>query len=163
MRTIRKYVSFKVIHSKETDTIPKWSACVSEVIKSMTDNFLQLNMDKTKFGTRKQLLKTETASFDAADDIVEISSFAWNLGIIIYNCLKMNQHMSHLSRICFNDLRNISYIHKYWTLDATKTIVLSLVCSRLDYCNNLYYGLPNTQIQRYSECCCTNHLETKKV
>ena len=34
------------------------------------------------------------------------------------------------------------------TLDAAKTIVQALVCSRLDYCNSLYYGLPNTQIQK---------------
>ena len=36
----------------------------------------------------------------------------------------------------------------YLSLDATKTIVHVLIYSRLDYCNSLYYGLPNTQIQR---------------
>ena len=145
------YMSFKAIHSEEMDSIQKLSACIAEVKKWMMDNFLQLNTDKTKFlifGTRNQLAKTETASFDAAGDIVEISSSARNLGIIFDNSLSMNQHVSHLSRICFNDLRNISYIRKYLTLDATKTIVQALVCSRLDYCNSLYYGLPNTQIQR---------------
>ena len=60
----------------------------------------------------------------------------------------MNKQVSHLSRICFNDLRNISYIRRYLSLDATKTIVHALIYSRLDYCNSLYYGLPNTQIQR---------------
>ena len=125
-------------------------ACVSEVKKWMTDNLLQLNTDKTKFliiGSRNQLSKKETKSFDAAGDILFISS-TQNLGIIFDDLLSMNKQVSHLSRICFNDLRNISYIRRYLLLDATKTIVHALIYSRLDYCNSLYYGLPNTQIQR---------------
>ena len=45
-------------------------------------------------------------------------------------------------------MRNISYIRRYLSLDATKTIVHALIYSRLDNCNSLFYGLPNTQIQR---------------
>ena len=145
------YKSFNAIHSEEIDTISKLCACVSEVKKWMTDNLLQLNTDKTKFlifGSRNQFSKKETKSFDAADDIVDISSSTRNLGIIFDDLLSMNKQVSHLSRICFNDLRNISYIRRYLSLDATKTIVHALIYSRLDYCNSLYYGLLNTQIQR---------------
>ena len=145
------YMSFNATHSEEIDTISKLCACVSEVKKWMTDNLLQLNTDKTKFliiGSRNQLSKKETKSFDAAGDIVDISSSTRNLGIIFDDLLSMNKQVSHLSRICFNDLRNISYIRRYLSLDATKTIVHALIYSLLDYCNSLYHGLPNTQIQR---------------
>ena len=144
-------MSFNAIHSEEIDTISKLCACVSEVKKWMTDNLLQLNTDRTKFliiGSRNQLSKKEPESFDAAGDIVDISSSTRNLGIIFDDLLSMNKQVSHLSRICFNDLRNISYIRRYLSLDATKTIVHALIYSRLDYCNSLYYRLPNTQIQR---------------
>ena len=113
--------------------------------------FASTSTDKTKFlriGSRNQLSKKETKSFDAAGDIVEISSSTRNLGIIFDDLLSMNKQVSHLSRICFNDMRNISYKRRYLSLDATKTIVHALTYSRLDYCNSLYYGLPNTQIQR---------------
>ena len=49
MRTVRKYLPFKATHSVEVNTIRKLSTCVSEVQKLLTDNFLQLDTDKTKF------------------------------------------------------------------------------------------------------------------
>ena len=39
-------------------------------------------------------------------------------------------------------------IRKFLTLYACKAIVHALVCSRIDFYNCLYYGLPNTKIQR---------------
>ena len=39
-------------------------------------------------------------------------------------------------------VRRISTIRHYLTDDATKTLVVSLVLSRIDYCNSLLAGLP---------------------
>ena len=33
-------------------------------------------------------------------------------------------------------------------MDAVKTVIQALVCSQIDINNSLYYGLPNTQLQR---------------
>ena len=46
--------------------------------------------------------------------------------------------------------------------DATKTIVQGLVCSRLDYCKSILWITEYSKVTMYSECCCTNHLETEK-
>ena len=43
-------------------------------------------------------------------------------------------------RSAFYELRQISSVGKYLTIDATKTIVCSLVLSRLDYCNSILSG-----------------------
>ena len=99
------------IHIEETDTI-----------RLCTDSFLQLNTDNSKF----LISKSEAASSDAAGDILEISSSVWNLGIIFDQSLIITQHVSHLVKISFNNLCNISYL----TLGATKTIVRALVCCR---------------------------------
>ena len=84
-------MSFNAIHSEEIDTISKLCVCVSEVKKWTTDNLLQLNLsDKTKFliiGSRNQLSKKESKSFDAAGDIVDITSSTRNLGIIFDDLL----------------------------------------------------------------------------
>ena len=62
--------------------------------------------------------------------------------------MNMNNHISLICRKSFNEIRSISTIRKYLTLDATKSIVQALVCSRVDFNNSLYYGLPQKQIQR---------------
>ena len=51
-------------------------------------------------------------------------------------------------RSAFLELRCISFIGKYLTVVATKTIVCSLVFSRLDYCNNILSGSPKCLIKK---------------
>ena len=48
----------------------------------------------------------------------------------------------------FYELRRISSIRKYLTIDATKTIVCSLVLSRLDYCNSILSGSSKCLIKK---------------
>ena len=60
----------------------------------------------------------------------------------------MNDHINLICKKSFNDIRNISTIRKFLTLNATKVIVQAAVCSRIDFNNRLYYGLPQKQIQR---------------
>ena len=46
------------------------------------------------------------------------------------------------------ELRRIGLIRKYLTVDAAKTIVYSLVLSRLDYCNSILSGSPKCLIKK---------------
>ena len=45
-------------------------------------------------------------------------------------------------------LRNIGHIRKFLTVDATKALVNALVTFRLDYCNALLIGVPNTVLSK---------------
>ncbi len=45
-------------------------------------------------------------------------------------------------------MQHISRIRKHLTLEATKTIVHSLILSRLDYCNSVLAGLPDCEISK---------------
>ncbi len=71
-----------------------------------------------------------------------------NLGVVYDSELLMEKHISQVSSSVNMHLRNIGRIRKYLTEEATKTLVHSLVISRLDYGNSLLYGLPKTQIGR---------------
>ena len=58
---------------------------------------------------------------------------------------------SQIVKVCqpsYFRLRNICRIRSHLTLTATRQIIQSLVISRLDFCNALYQGLPQYQLDR---------------
>ena len=53
-----------------------------------------------------------------------------------------------LSKSCYHHIRALRCIRPYLSLHIAKTVATSIVHSKLDYCNSLYYGLPKFQINR---------------
>ena len=56
----------------------------------------------------------------------------------------------YLIKVCqtaYFEPKRIGSIRSYLTEDATKKLVTSCVLSRLDYCNSLLMGTPNSVIQ----------------
>ena len=45
-------------------------------------------------------------------------------------------------------MRKINLIRRSLSTDPTGTLVTSLLCSKLDYCNTIFAGLPNSMIDR---------------
>lgn len=62
--------------------------------------------------------------------------------------LSLDAHISRTAQACFFQLRNISNIRKVLTKQSTVVLVLSLVISRLDYCNGLLAGASKVQIAK---------------
>ena len=58
----------------------------------------------------------------------------------------MKEHINFICKTAFLEIRRISTIRHYLTDDATKTLVASLVLSRIDYCNSLLAGLPQSLV-----------------
>ena len=59
----------------------------------------------------------------------------------------MKQHVIKICQTAYYELKRISSICRYLTEDAAKQLVTSCVLSRLDYCNSLLMGIPNSVIQ----------------
>ena len=60
----------------------------------------------------------------------------------------MSTHISKLCGVAFFRLYNIKRIHKYLSRESTEMLVHAFITSRVDYCNNLLYGLPNYQLNK---------------
>ena len=63
--------------------------------------------------------------------------------------------MNKLWQLAYLEIRRIGSIRNYLSFEATKTLVSSLVLSRLDYCNALLAGSPQVlldKIQRVINC-----------
>ena len=59
----------------------------------------------------------------------------------------MKKHIIKICQTAYFELKRISSIRRFLTEDATKTLVTSYILSRLDYCNCLLMGTPNSVIQ----------------
>ena len=62
--------------------------------------------------------------------------------------LTMKNQVINLVRTANFELRRISSIHHYLSVEATQKLVLAVVMSKLDYCNSLLYGCPQYLINR---------------
>ena len=82
---------------------------------------------------------------------IEKSSSARNLGVIIDNNLKMDKHITSVCKSTNFHLRNIGSIRNVLTESTAAQLVHALITSRLDYCNSLLFGLPDTQIKRLQQ------------
>ena len=60
----------------------------------------------------------------------------------------MKEYISFICKTAFLEIRRISAIRHYLTDDATKTLVVSLVLSRVDYCNSLLAGFPQSLVSK---------------
>ena len=123
--------------------------CVSEIREWMNQNMLKLNDDKTELIVFRLKYKQDlykNLSITIGDTVVDCSSQVKDLGVIFDRVLSLRQHVSYTSKTCQFHLRNISRIRKYIPQDTSVVLVKSLVMSRLDYSNGLFYGLPKCTV-----------------
>ena len=125
--------------------------CIERVEGWMNSNRLKLNSDKTQFlwlGSRQQLAKIDTKTMTIGEHRIESSTSAKNLGVTFDSELGMDLHVNNITRSCFYQLRQLISIRRSLSTDAAKTLVHSLISSRVDYCNSIFYGATNIVVRR---------------
>ena len=70
------------------------------------------------------------------------------LDVILDNELTMLPHANSIVRGCFYHLRQLRSIRSPLTDSAAKTIVHTLISSRIDYCNSVLFGVSEAVSQR---------------
>ena len=91
------------------------------------------------------LLHPQTISHSNTD--VEFSGTVCNLGFIFDSNLSVKQPIVKTCKSAYIEIRCTSSIRQYLTEDATKTLVNSCILSRLDCCNSLPTGYPQSVIK----------------
>ena len=114
----------------------------------MTANLLTLNTSKTEFrliGLKQQLAKIQNCTLNTTHS-------ARNLGFIFDEHLTFSDKISALSKSCYSHIRELRCIRPYLDFNIANTIVTSIVHSKRDYCNSLYYNnLPYSQLNRLQQ------------
>ena len=126
--------------------------CLCDISVWMSQNKLKLNNDKTEiilFGSKKHLAELNIKSLSIAGTDVSVASEpVRNLGAMFDSQLIMAPHVKSIVKKSSFHLRNIGKARHVLTEDATKTVMQSLVMSRLDYCNALLIGIQQDLIAK---------------
>ena len=60
----------------------------------------------------------------------------------------MSKQVSDTIRACYYHIKNLRRVKRHLTKSIAITLCNALVGSKIDYCNSLYYGITNKQMQR---------------
>ena len=123
--------------------------CLSAISTWMNEYFLKLNKTKTKIlvlGPPSVLSSIVIQGAFVGDDCIRFVSSAKNLGVWLDEHLDFATHIRKVVSGTFMVIRAISKIKSFLPYEHLSTVVCSLVLSRLDYCNALYYNLHKSQL-----------------
>ena len=73
---------------------------------------------------------------------------AKNLGVLFDGEMSYNAQINKVVTSCFSTIRLLARIKQFLTCSNLNTLVCSLILSKLDYCNALYYGLKTETINK---------------
>ena len=123
--------------------------CLECVRVWMHSNKLKLNTDKTEVITFTSKFRPQhKLSLEISGTTTLSTDHVKNLGIILNSNMTMEQHINHICKSAYFQLKKIGSIRRYLTVSASKSLVHALVTSRMDYCNSVLYGLPNTLLSK---------------
>ena len=142
------------------DNIPSlleaMQSCTTDVKLWTIQNKLQLNEEKTEaFFVATSHSSSFPTSMKIGQHDISFTGSARNLGVVFDDTLSMVDQVNKICQVCYIEIRKIASIRHYLTTDATKTLITSLVISRLDYCNSLLVGIPQhllDKLQRIMNC-----------
>ena len=119
-----------------------------------TKNMLSCNPSKTKI---LQLL-SRLSQTDSPPTLLLVGRgmivpvlVAQDLGITLDKHLTLHQHINNVSKSGSYAMRNIGQIRKYLNNKDCEKLVHAFVTSRLDCCNSILYGLPDSELAKLQQ------------
>jgi hypothetical protein len=133
------------------EAISVMEQCIARLKGWMQENKLQLNDEKTEvlfISSTANSKRYTCLPLKIGDCNIQPSEKARNLGVIFDSQLKMSSHVSSLVKSANFHLRGIGRIRKYLDVKSAEKVIHAFISSRLDTCNSLLYGLPETLLTR---------------
>ena len=79
-------------------------------------------------------------------EVTSLATSVHDLGVTLDSELTFADHIYLLTRCCFYQLRRLRAIRRLVSPKVFLTIVHAFICTRIDYCNSLLIGLPETRL-----------------
>ena len=125
--------------------------CIGDVSEWMVDNKLKMNNEKTELivtGTKHKLSQIPVSTMLISDCHLSFSPSVKNLGIFLDQTLSTETQINQLCKVIYFQLRRLAKIRSFLTTEAANKLAVSLILSRLDYCNSVLSGLPQEKLCR---------------
>ena len=141
--------------------------CINDVCSWFTANKLVCNSTKTNFIYFSSKFKPKPIStcIKFGSTILQPINKIRNLGVIWDSNLSMKHHVSKVCSSAASSLSRIGHIVEYLDKKSIEKLIHAFVTSKLDYCNSLFLGLPNKELnrlQRIQNCAARVITGTKK-
>lgn len=133
-------------------SIRQLESCLATLYSWFSHNGLALNGDKSQaitFGTRQKLRNYPSLPrISIAGTTVPLSNHIKTLGVTLDTHLTFNNHISSVCKSAFYHTRALRHIRKSLTYDMATAVATSLIQSRLDYANSLFYGISKANLNK---------------
>ena len=143
---------FYLTFNNVEETVGQLRNIIKDVKDWMMLKQLKLNEDKTEcliVGKRGDLRRLdEVESLNIEGNEIKVTKSVKDLGVVLDSNLSMKEQIDKVVRVAGYHLRNIAFVKKYIDESSLIKLIHNHVISRLDYCNSLYYALPNYQLNR---------------
>ena len=134
--------------------------CLELISHWMNKFFLKLNAGKSKimiFSPASQSSEVVIKQVILPDcSYISISQEALNLGVLLDSQLTFCSHVNMIISQGYRALRNVASIRKFLNDEEMKSLVNSIVVTRIDNCNALFDGITKyliTRLQRLQNSC----------
>uniref|UniRef100_A0A803J9D9 Reverse transcriptase domain-containing protein n=1 Tax=Xenopus tropicalis TaxID=8364 RepID=A0A803J9D9_XENTR len=122
--------------------------CLLAISSWMNRRQLKLNLAKTELMVFPPKPGPPPPPFTITIDGMTINpvNSARCLGVIFDQSLSFSNHINNTAKTCRFFLRNIAKIRPFLSQATAKTLIHAFILSRLDYCNLLLTGLPDSHL-----------------
>ena len=131
--------------------LSRLGTCITYSNLWMIKDKLKMNGEKSEImlaGTKPKLNSIDVNSISIGDEQLEISKYVKDLGVFLDCNMSMDKAVSHVVSVCYFELRKIAYLRPLLSVESTKTLVIAFVLSRLDYCNSLFFGISDKNLDK---------------
>jgi len=91
-------------------------------------------------------LATQDQSLRISSETIKPTTNVRDLGVLLDSELSMKHHVTKLAAVCHYHLRRLWQIRQRVGMETVTHLVLAMITSRLDYCNSVLAGLPQSTL-----------------
>ena len=117
----------------------------------MNQFFLKLNPEKTQiivFGSPDILARITINGYLLSNGCIRFISNVKNLGFYLDKTLSCDTQINEIVKSCFMSIKSISSIKHFLGYEQNRMLASSLILSKLDYCNSVYFGTHSDNLRK---------------